>query len=213
MRCSKCGFVSFDHQSECKGCGASLAAVRDELGLPHVKSALPFTLGSLTKEIDTKQTEVKGLVLDEPYDSTLPDIEFDDEYQGGSKPSAEQAPAPPSGGAARVSMEDLISRSDAGADKEDSFSLDLDFLQTEEPTSRAQAPAASAVDAGAGKGNVGRYMPQAAPSPAAPAKPSGTADDSLVIELSDSDLENILEDLKDVPPDPPHPGKGRAKIS
>lgn len=36
MRCSKCGFNSFDHNSACPKCGKDLAQVRQLLNLPDV---------------------------------------------------------------------------------------------------------------------------------------------------------------------------------
>ena len=43
MKCNKCGFISFDYLSECRGCGADISAVRDELGFLPVKPDLPFS--------------------------------------------------------------------------------------------------------------------------------------------------------------------------
>ncbi len=47
MKCSKCGFISFDYLSECKKCRASLTAARDGFGLLAAKPAVPFLLASL----------------------------------------------------------------------------------------------------------------------------------------------------------------------
>ncbi len=47
MKCAKCGYVSFDHLSECKKCQASMAAVREALGFSAAKPAAPSLLGSL----------------------------------------------------------------------------------------------------------------------------------------------------------------------
>jgi hypothetical protein len=47
MKCPKCGFVSYDHLSECKKCGANLVAVREVLGFSALKSEVPFLLGTL----------------------------------------------------------------------------------------------------------------------------------------------------------------------
>jgi hypothetical protein len=210
MRCNKCGYISFDYQTECKGCGASLAGVRDELGLPAAKPSLPFSLGSLTKEIKSKTGEMKGLVLDDSYDSTLPDIEFGDEFQGGPTAPAAPAAPPSTSSAARVSMEDLFAQSSPGAGKTEDFALDLDFLD-EGQTPQGQA--AKAAPASAGEKKVGQFIKEADLRPSAPPKAAGAADDNMVIEISDHDLENILEDLKDVPSDAPPPGKGGPKRS
>jgi hypothetical protein len=47
MKCPKCGFVSFDHLSECKKCAADLVAVREGLGFSALRSEVPFLLGTL----------------------------------------------------------------------------------------------------------------------------------------------------------------------
>jgi len=47
MKCHKCGFVGFDHLSQCKKCGADLTAIRERLGFSALKSEVPFLLGTL----------------------------------------------------------------------------------------------------------------------------------------------------------------------
>jgi len=47
MKCQKCGFVSFDHLSECTKCGSDLRAVREGLGFSALKSEVPSLLGAL----------------------------------------------------------------------------------------------------------------------------------------------------------------------
>jgi hypothetical protein len=47
MKCQKCGFVSFDHLSECTKCGSDLRAVREGLGFTALKSEAPSLLGAL----------------------------------------------------------------------------------------------------------------------------------------------------------------------
>jgi hypothetical protein len=51
MRCHKCGFISFDHLSECKKCVEDLTAVRQQLGLLPVKPSAPFSLGIPARKI------------------------------------------------------------------------------------------------------------------------------------------------------------------
>lgn len=50
MKCAKCGYVSFDHLSECKKCQTSMAAAREGLGFLAVRPAVPSLLGSLLRE-------------------------------------------------------------------------------------------------------------------------------------------------------------------
>ncbi len=58
MRCTKCGFTSFDYLSECRKCGTSLAAAREGLGFTALKPAIPSLLGSLLSDFEpaAKQT-------------------------------------------------------------------------------------------------------------------------------------------------------------
>lgn len=50
MKCAKCGYISFDHLSECKKCQTSIAAVRGGLGFSATKPAVPSLLGSLLRD-------------------------------------------------------------------------------------------------------------------------------------------------------------------
>lgn len=47
MKCHKCGFVSFDHLSDCRKCGVSLEGARTLLGLLDFKPTTPFFLGAM----------------------------------------------------------------------------------------------------------------------------------------------------------------------
>jgi hypothetical protein len=50
MKCPKCGFVSFDHLSECTRCRCDLRAVREGLGFGEFKPEVPSLLGVLFGE-------------------------------------------------------------------------------------------------------------------------------------------------------------------
>ncbi len=74
MKCPKCGFVSYDHLSECKKCGADLAAVREGLGFSAHKSEVPFLLGTLVagggrRDIPGAGTGDESAHVDFSYDS------------------------------------------------------------------------------------------------------------------------------------------------
>lgn len=47
MRCSKCGYYSFDYLSQCKKCGIDLSKIRQDLGFMDVEPKLPFSLDAL----------------------------------------------------------------------------------------------------------------------------------------------------------------------
>jgi len=74
MKCHKCGFVGFDHLSQCKNCGADLTAIRERLGFSGLKSEVPFLLGTLLagvggNEILKGSAEGESVNLDFGYDS------------------------------------------------------------------------------------------------------------------------------------------------
>ena len=52
MRCTKCGYISFDYLSECKKCRTSLADAREGLGFFAAKPAVPSLLGSLLSDYE-----------------------------------------------------------------------------------------------------------------------------------------------------------------
>ncbi|MGO9312690.1 MAG: hypothetical protein ACLQDI_08135 [Syntrophobacteraceae bacterium] len=52
MRCTKCGYVSFDYLSECKKCRTSLADAREGLGFFAAKPAVPSLLESLLSDYE-----------------------------------------------------------------------------------------------------------------------------------------------------------------
>jgi hypothetical protein len=60
MKCPKCGFVSFDHLSECTKCGSDLRAVREGLGFSAFRSQVPSLLGSLLGQGRSDVTQGRG---------------------------------------------------------------------------------------------------------------------------------------------------------
>jgi hypothetical protein len=74
MKCHKCGFVGFDHLSQCKKCGADLTAIREGLGFSALKSEVPFLLGTLLagggrNDIPKGKAEQERVDVDFGYDS------------------------------------------------------------------------------------------------------------------------------------------------
>ncbi len=74
MKCHKCGFVGFDHLSQCKKCGADLTAIRERLGFSALKSEVPFLLGTLLagggkNDIPKARAEEERVDVDFGYDS------------------------------------------------------------------------------------------------------------------------------------------------
>ena len=47
MRCPKCGYISFDHNTVCPKCNKDIAGEQGKMNLPLFKSKPPFLLGIL----------------------------------------------------------------------------------------------------------------------------------------------------------------------
>jgi hypothetical protein len=203
MKCSKCGFISFDYLGECKRCGANLASTSDGLGLVSARKSMPFMLGSLLKDyVKPAEGEENSLMaggtlpaidlteIEEPPVPRAPAAAEDDLNLDFSKEEIEllieheeaptPAPAPakkpePAAAAAQTSELDAM----------EELTLDFDDNVLEEPK-----PAA----------------PAAAQPSAAAAKP---ASEELELDLSESDLADLLSDL-DEPGDKKKPnGSGK----
>jgi hypothetical protein len=58
MKCTDCGFISFDHLSKCRKCGGDLSAVRKQLGLTDFRPNPPFLLKSLLEESEQPPPEM-----------------------------------------------------------------------------------------------------------------------------------------------------------
>lgn len=53
MRCSKCGYVSFDHHASCPKCKKDLSEERTLLGVSDYRATPPYLIGHLLGEPDT----------------------------------------------------------------------------------------------------------------------------------------------------------------
>ncbi|MDR3568424.1 MAG: hypothetical protein P4L43_10385 [Syntrophobacteraceae bacterium] len=82
MKCAKCGYISFDHLSECKKCQTSLAAVREELGFSAVKPLAPSLLASLLRDYHTQGQQNR------PETAPPPDPFSFQEQTGSAQPDA-----------------------------------------------------------------------------------------------------------------------------
>jgi hypothetical protein len=224
MKCTKCGFVSFDYLSECTKCGINLSAARDTLGFSGKKSNVPFFLGSLLKEyVKPPAADNKDLT----EDSSTPSFDFGDESElNGSFGNAEQA-------VMTVAAEQTAASASTTEPLEtEDFSLldisdeELDILMAEEvnapeSTSGSQASLSQSADVTGGHKDslIPRVDLSSLPGLAAKGQESGvsdeptvatrkdTVDENLVIDLSDMDLENFLSELDD----PSEQGDGSGK--
>lgn len=60
MKCSKCGYTSFDYNQVCPKCNKDIASERDSLNLPSYRPNPPSLLGALTGEADESSVGIKG---------------------------------------------------------------------------------------------------------------------------------------------------------
>jgi hypothetical protein len=223
MKCTKCGYVSFDYLSECKKCGINLAGIRETLGFQGAKSNVPFFLGSLLKDY-VKPSAGDEKHLTEP--ASKPSFDFDDidlaesfgNVEPAAKIAAERAGAP---AAEPLETEDFnlldISDEELGISTMDD--------ENEPASAKGLRPAASVEagfdevsSAGAMSADTNRLIPQfdvsSLPGLATQtsmgtscepglaigkveALPEGAIDENLIIDLSDKDLENFLSELDD----------------
>jgi hypothetical protein len=215
MKCTKCGFVSFDYLSECKQCGVSLGMVRETLGFSGNKSNVPYFLGSLLKEYVKPSADGKqDLTLDRSSQASQ-DFDFGDELElsgelGNMEQAAETLATAPGAAPVRES-----------AEAEDFNLLDitdeeLDILMPEDAP--AAGPAAGTAPSGKDtlipQVDIGSLpgLASQAPGPGSAAGKAGEsreddADESMIIDLSDKDLENFLSELDDSPEQKDEAGK------
>jgi hypothetical protein len=210
MRCEKCGYVSFDHLSECKNCQASMAAAREGFRFATVRASVPSLLGSLLNETppaakapspaaDTEtyhsfeyQGEIPGALgeeftiesgtCDTEEDFSLLDIS-DEELellieQDSLESNDQQEIQSDSGGIA------MVQEVDTSSNGELELSLD-DFFEMENETKADNQPGLTAASPG---------VPAMPPAEAAQ---SNDSTDDFVIDLSESDLDDLLKRLEE----------------
>lgn len=210
MRCEKCGYVSFDHLSECKNCHASMTAARAGFRFSTVRPSVPSLLGSLLNEtpptakapspaadIETYhsfelQGEIPGALgeefmiesgtCDTEEDFSLLDISDEelellieqDSLESNDKQDIQSA----SSGIA------MVQEVDTSSDGDLELSLD-DFFEMENETLADNQQGLTAASRGG------------PPTPPAEAARSNDSMDDFVIDLSESDLDDILKRLEE----------------
>jgi hypothetical protein len=225
MRCTKCGFVSFDYRSECGKCGTGLSEARDILGFSSTKPEIPFLLGGLLKDYEPSVSEEQPAAAA----NVAPSFDFGDDL-GGFRQVEEISHVPdapslnPDEGEEDYSLLDLSDEelellidkdSPDGAEKRPDFLMDLD---SDEKSSAPEYPAQTQSSEPDHPGDLIPRFERAEPEektkapqakapeetatlPEASAKrlektdPQGEAADDFVIELSENDLQNLLLEL------------------
>ncbi len=208
MKCDKCGYVSFDHLLECKNCQASMAAARESFNFPTAKPAPPSLLGSLLHNPLPH--------IDQPFQG--PDTETSDPFSFHEETGGEQGEfgvAAPGIGAPNEQEEDfsLLDISDEELQK----LVEHDAFGSKNKTlPQASAPGEISMPGKAddlmdmeisledffedeGQGGAAPKETESTPPPSESTRVSAgkpdTADD-LEIDLSESDLEDLLKRLE-----------------
>jgi hypothetical protein len=220
MKCTKCGYVSFDYLSECKKCGIDLVTAREALGFQTAKSNVPFFLGSLLKDyVKPSATDEKHLTEDNPKS----EFDFGEDFDFGG--SFDNAPptgqtiaaqtAPPSPVLQEADDFNLLDISDEELgiltmDDENERASGKGAGAALEAASRTGAPNEPGADANT---LIPRFdvssLPGLSQDPMekssglgvsldkSEVQPEMAIDENLVIDLSDKDLENFLSELED----------------
>lgn len=199
MKCHACGFIGFDHLSQCSKCGSDLTSVRDKFGFVKAKSAAPLFLGALLKDRPesnvTSTTESQNI---EPAVSAILQIESGEAIRfTGEDLQADTVQASSNKGSPvahpfshteeSVNTELMIDLSDEDLDQvmsskkaEEELDLNLDFLLEDDSLALTDGNAAGGVT-----GNGG-------------GKPTGAGDevemsefDAAGLELTDEDLDQL----------------------
>jgi len=181
MKCTKCGYVSFDYLSDCKQCGTNLAPAREGLGFGAAKPAVPSLLGSLLRD---QYVEPHENVATEEAESSF-SLDFGEEFEpGGTDEGSGHEPS------ARMDA----SRANADFKPEDEFEFDPAKTQIQ---FAFDEPAVPTPDIAAGTALK--------PEPASGAMPeSADTEDFSLLDLTDEELDSLIEegDLEETSPGP-----------
>ncbi len=216
MKCTKCGFVSFDYLSECKKCGMSLAGTREALGLAAAKPAIPFFLAPLLKDYKEPLTQASP-APETMEDNALPSFDFSDDFD---THAADEVPVQTQNeggdsGLLEISDEELDFLIQSGIDETgqdqkaaeklsepvkdtmaDTVAETVKSAETESEEllldfDNISLPDFSKLDEAPGQNTSSPVeLPKAIEPPPA-------EDESLQIELSEQDLEMLLTELED----------------
>jgi hypothetical protein len=208
MRCSKCGYVSFDHFNNCPKCSKDISSSREDLNLLDFRPEVPFLLGSLVGEMEgggaqqelslTQETELElgGLGMSEPSASEgidMGDLDIPSEENSSDEVSLsdialddlETIEASSLGDAegGEMQLDDLaeLSPGDSSVAEEDEGFLGLEIESEEE----------SFDDLGSLEDEIS-LEPEAA-AETAPADPGA----ELELDLNDDDLSALAKELED----------------
>jgi hypothetical protein len=213
MKCSKCGYISFDYNQVCPKCNKEISGDQGKLNLPAFRPDPPSFLGALTGEHNESQVNLSidsGSVMggQDEEDADLEDsvvmeseeMSLDDEEDLDISLEAEDT------GEFEEPAEDVITESVSDFDIEgddEEISLDMDDLSTEESESEEIAPMESVVDEEQDEGELDLDELQVDETGqfkiSTPDEPDEPVDkgDEIEMDLEDLDLDLDLEKSDD----------------
>ena len=148
MKCTKCGYFSFDHLTSCKSCGRDLTDAQQALNLLDFQPEVPFLLGSLVGEMRSAESSVQeGLSLTQETELELAGLD------PGESPGLE----------ATVDMHGMSETLDSGPPEDLELSeLALDDLETIEAAGTVEAEPAATIEDLAGLSGEEAELPEEA---------------------------------------------------
>ncbi|MEN8231407.1 MAG: hypothetical protein ABFR35_01840 [Thermodesulfobacteriota bacterium] len=90
MRCTKCGFISFDHLASCAKCGRDISEVASELQGTSIKVEAPMFLGGALAALSESEESFEDHAMEADGDEG---IDFDMEMEAGGEEAGETAVA------------------------------------------------------------------------------------------------------------------------
>ncbi len=191
MRCPQCHYTSFDHLSVCDRCGADLSEVRRKLNLLDFRPNLPDLFVLHDPSLDTVPPEVEeapSAIEEAPAADELPfDLSLDEEDTGIRHETSRPYQTEPV-----LHLDDGEELS--GIEMGDSGGLDAPvMLDLEDARDEGEEAGLGAVvkplETGGGDGDIAFEID----------------DDELELELSEEEMERIIMELEDAPPDKKRP--------
>ena len=156
MKCSKCGYISFDYNQVCPKCNKEISADQGTLNLPSFRPDPPSLLGALTGEHNESQVNLSIDSGSAMGGQDEEDIDFKDsvvmqseEMSLDEEEDLDISLEPEDTGEFEEPAEEVITESVSDFDIEgddEEISLDMDDLSTEESESGEIAPMEPAVD-------------------------------------------------------------------
>jgi len=205
MKCSKCGYISFDYNQVCPKCNKEISADQGKLDLPSFRPDPPSLLGALTGEhnessVDLRIDSASAMAAQGEADTNLDDslvmdsqeISLDEEEDLDISLDTEDT------GEFEEIVEEEITESVSDFETEDAdeeISLDLEDFSTEESESEKTAPMEPATEEEEETFDID--IDALTTEEPKDSEVSGADDEESAVDLEDLDLDLDLEKSDD----------------